>query len=909
MERERKRWPWVLGGFFALLIAYCLYAYWPYENRITISPETTFLTGPVNPDGTVNYVAALDRRLREGVTDENNAAPLLIRAAGPKILREETLPLSLRKLHMKPPPADGAYLIRWGTFVREHATREGMNEEQQTQAEQQQAPGLKAPWSEADRPVLAAWVRANREPLERVTQAATRPRFYIPVPCPTRPASMWERPMPSLNLFFEAAAALTARAMRKLGTGDTEGARGDLLTCHRLARLIAQDPTLVGQLVAYAIEGAACGGDFALAESGKLSRQQVMAYLAELHALEPLPPILGVFEEYERYQALDVVMVLYRGESIDTMAGPPGPRTARIDIHWDTMLRIVNDWQNRRVEAYGASRDRREEALHKYSVEVNGLCDRFDDSWKRRIAFLSYGGRPFRDAYTRNMTDLVLTLAVSTPGRAVWLYDEALVKLDLARAAMALAAWKADHGAYPIKLDELAPGYLPEIPQDIFSLEPLIYRRTGKGYLLYSVGCNMLDDGGRGKDDAEYEEEDPPDDLPVEATGGGVQFGQEAAFLRKHTTVLEQPDWGGARVLVAPALQGRVMAATGGGAKGQSFGIVNRKLVEAGDARRRFNGYGGGDRIWLGPEAGPFGLFCPAGDTINRAHWQAPAAVNEGAFEVVSRAEDGVALRKSMEVTNAAGTTFTLTCDRKIRVFDRHDIRDAFDLPPLRRVRMVAYASENRITNTGKKAWRAETGLLSIWIVGVFRASPGAVAVLPFRKGPEEELGRRITDDYFGKVPPDRLAVLDGAAVYRIDGGQVGKVGIPSGRSKGVFGSYDPGRGALTLVKFSMPPAPAGYVNYEWLAKPAKPYEGDAIMVYCSGPKVAGAGPRGGAYELETASPAAALAPGESLSHTHTTVHLTGSRADLDTVARAALGVGLDQVDAAWGKQRIANSD
>jgi hypothetical protein len=52
-------------------------------------------------------------------------------------------------------------------------------------------------------------------------------------------------------------------------------------------------------------------------------------------------------------------------------------------------------------------------------------------------------------------------------------------------------------------------------------------------------------------------------------------------------------------------------------------------------------------------------------------------------------------------------------------------------------------------------------------------------------------------------------------------------------------------------------------------------------------------------YELESSSPAAALAPGTSLSHVHRTVHLSGSKSVLDGVARATLGVSLDEIKGA----------
>jgi hypothetical protein len=76
--------------------------------------------------------------------------------------------------------------------------------------------------------------------------------------------------------------------------------------------------------------------------------------------------------------------------------------------------------------------------------------------------------------------------------------------------AFALAAYQREHGRYPATLDALAPKYLPQIPNDLFSGKALIYRPSEKGYLLYSVGVNGQDDGGRS-----YEDDPAGDDLTV----------------------------------------------------------------------------------------------------------------------------------------------------------------------------------------------------------------------------------------------------------------------------------------------------------------------------------------------------------------------------------------------------------
>jgi hypothetical protein len=68
--------------------------------------------------------------------------------------------------------------------------------------------------------------------------------------------------------------------------------------------------------------------------------------------------------------------------------------------------------------------------------------------------------------------------------------------LRLLRAQLALREYRLRTGRYPDSLQELFSGPLRETALDPFTETPLPYRRTGAGYLLYSVGPDARDDGG-----------------------------------------------------------------------------------------------------------------------------------------------------------------------------------------------------------------------------------------------------------------------------------------------------------------------------------------------------------------------------------------------------------------------------
>jgi len=57
--------------------------------------------------------------------------------------------------------------------------------------------------------------------------------------------------------------------------------------------------------------------------------------------------------------------------------------------------------------------------------------------------------------------------------------------------------YRKDRDHYPDNLNELiSTGYLDSLPMDPFSGKPLVYKKTGDGFVLYSIGEDFKDDGG-----------------------------------------------------------------------------------------------------------------------------------------------------------------------------------------------------------------------------------------------------------------------------------------------------------------------------------------------------------------------------------------------------------------------------
>lgn len=163
-------------------------------------------------------------------------------------------------------------------------------------------------------------------------------------------------------------------------------------------------------------------------------------------------------------------------------------------MDWDEILRVVNHWYDRAVEAARKpSRPERVAALKRLDDDLKAL----GTSAKMDLigAALTLGLWP--EIKERAFGKLFVLILVLATGAAVEAGDRLVVLNEMSRTVFALAAYRAKHKEYPEKLVDLAPKYLPAVPHDLFARAPLRYRREASGYVLYSVGKNAKDDGGR----------------------------------------------------------------------------------------------------------------------------------------------------------------------------------------------------------------------------------------------------------------------------------------------------------------------------------------------------------------------------------------------------------------------------
>jgi hypothetical protein len=375
-------------------------------------------------------------------------------------------------------------------------------------------------------------------------------------------------------------------------------------------------------------------------------------------------------------------------------------------------------------------------------------------------------------------------------------------------------------------------------------------------------------------------------------------FGHDLIFLTKYTKpiVLRAPDNVDAKAIIIPEYQGRVMTSTANGEAGNSYGWINYSLIESGVNQPHINAFGGEERFWLSPEGGQFSVFFKKGQKFDFTNWQTPAIIDTVTFNVIASDSNSVSFQNHAMIENYSGTVFVVDINRQISMLDKESILSGLDIASLGSGKSVAYESVNSLTNKGSE-WKSETGMLGIWLLGMFQPTETTTIIAPFVKDFVEK--PLLTDDYFGKIPADRIATKESAVFLKADGKFRSKIGLAPKSARNVAGSYDAEKGILTIIQYNLK-ADEKYLKSTWEIH-KDPYDGDALNAYNDG-KLADGTQMGPFYELESSSPAKPLKEGETLTHRQRTYHFEGDPAALDAIAKKVLGVSVSEIQSAFAQ-------
>jgi hypothetical protein len=370
-------------------------------------------------------------------------------------------------------------------------------------------------------------------------------------------------------------------------------------------------------------------------------------------------------------------------------------------------------------------------------------------------------------------------------------------------------------------------------------------------------------------------------------------YSYDADFLKNNSKgIIELTDVEGkAKVLLSAQYQGRVMTSTASGDSGTSYGWINYDLISSGEKKKQFNPVGGEERFWLGPEGGQYSIYFAPKDSFSINKWQVPPIIDTISFDVVSSNATEAVFTQDASITNYGGVVFHLIIERKVSLLMPSEIESDIGVKIPGTIRSVAYRTRNTISNKGSNDWAREKGLLSIWLLGMMTPTDNMVVIIPFH--PRANAKDKITTNYFGEIPEERLQVKDSVLFFTCDGKYRSKIGLPPEIAKPIAASFDFGKNVLTVIQFPVEKDSA-YVNSKWEIQ-KEPYRGDVVNSYNDGPLADGS-QLGPFYELESSSRAFELKKDETGTYVQSTYHFEGDFKSLNVLAKQILGVDLESL-------------
>jgi hypothetical protein len=339
--------------------------------------------------------------------------------------------------------------------------------------------------------VLEEWIAANQQTIEFIRRGSERPYCWWKRNCPD---GLFSIQLPEIQLMRKVKELLSWRIKLKAYEGDTEGAIEELPVLHRVGEHYRGPRMLYEQLVGISFQATAadCG-------------------LIILKNKEVEPSVLiNLIREYEKLMLSTNPRIDYRVEQFFfddflqrcfTDNGRGGGHMIPSELKkfsqsfygwWDfdglsslkASLVSTNRKNLKRISDEHYQRYENYTKMTPYQLVSNGIAIRFENEVYDWPKLKKERYRPFAE----------LLCGLGSFNELAY-KDKAEIEAFITVAG--LQYYRKTQGQYPENLDKLVKArIIKELPMDPYSDKALIYRRTGDGFILYSVGENFVDDGG-----------------------------------------------------------------------------------------------------------------------------------------------------------------------------------------------------------------------------------------------------------------------------------------------------------------------------------------------------------------------------------------------------------------------------
>jgi hypothetical protein len=325
---------------------------------------------------------------------------------------------------------------------------------------------------------LGAVLATNQAVLDLLHSASTLTNSRYPVDL----AKGFQVLLPHLAKVKGSVQLLTAEAMLHASNGDIEKALAALHAAGAVADSMAEEPLLISQLVRVASWAIICKRSELMLNGATLSDQQLNTLQTFFHNAErPDSMVRGLAGE--------------RASGLAVFMGSPDQFSIFVNVDSDSRP---------------ALKDRLRASLYIGLLKSTGIL-RKDRSFYLDVMATNVAAAeaPFPKRLT--LAQQANTAAMSPPSklmifsrmllpalsRAMQRDGDHTARIRTAQTATAIERFRRAHsGNLPGDLKELVPTYLASVPEDPFDGQPLRFKQLTKGYVVYSIGSDLRDDGG-----------------------------------------------------------------------------------------------------------------------------------------------------------------------------------------------------------------------------------------------------------------------------------------------------------------------------------------------------------------------------------------------------------------------------
>lgn len=325
------------------------------------------------------------------------------------------------------------------------------------------------PMDSEARKVLAPLCEKNRRVFQLIVEAAAKPCFKY---------GNWTKGPWSVDMINAMKTILATRllgidAVLQADAGQVEAGLEECRNGMRFVQKLTGEPLLLNNLIALAEMKTLLACFDQVASGRELDEATLSAWMKELDAVSWRRKFVG-WVPVERAVGLDW--------GLRAVSGRPGDLASALRVldnerwldrffYWliRPVLRSQTIWVHQRYRELGR---------------------RVDEPYYKQIEFLE---KERRVPWYYKATEVLLP-----DFRSAFLKEASLEAMMLAtRAGLACKIYKSRTRNYPANLEALVPDILPEVPIDPFTGKPLVFRIQNGEILIYSLGSNQRDDGGR----------------------------------------------------------------------------------------------------------------------------------------------------------------------------------------------------------------------------------------------------------------------------------------------------------------------------------------------------------------------------------------------------------------------------